>query len=669
KGIAQALANVGLVHRSLGAHAEAVQAYRRSLAVSESLGDKRAVAGTLISLASLESIRGEYAKALGSYGRALDLYTALKSKRGIAASLHGLGVVHRQLGEYREALEAYGRALELRKGLRDTEGAAETLNNMGSVYRFLREDEKALDAYRRALANKEALDDKAGMAAILNNIGSVHQERGELKKALAHFHRSLTMEEGLGDRPAIAEVLNNIGVVHQDLGEWENAMAFHQRALDVLAEVPGAVPRTRALWGLAIAHLGLERWSVAASRARDAVAVVTRFFMRLGEQQGATARGRWRGVFETGALAAMREGDAVDLAFFLESGRAGSLLESLSSREALHSVLIPDDLRAKEIAARDAEARAAAELRAAVAGGALDDIRRARKVFEEARAALENLIPRIQRSAKAGAAIAYPQVDGLSDIQKRLGAGEALVLYGLARKEALALVVRRQSARIVPLQEASEVLRAADALLLDGPPYVVPERVEGLTRLVVRPLELGEDVERVLVSPVGRLGRVPFALLMPDREVAYVQSGTTHGLLTQERHLRGEGVVALGDPDYGTMVGAGAVGHRGAAGMRLSPLPETRKGVAAIASVRLLGKEATEATLEKALAARERWRALHLACHGLIDPDQPMLSALALAADDENDGLLTCLEVFRLEVHADLVVLSGCETGKGKIYG
>ena len=61
------------------------------------------------------------------------------------------------------------------------------------------------------------------------------------------------------------------------------------------------------------------------------------------------------------------------------------------------------------------------------------------------------------------------------------------------------------------------------------------------------------------------------------------------------------------------------------------------------------------------------WRAVHLACHGLVDPERPMRSALALAPDAEHDGMLTYSEVFRLSVPADLAVLSACETGKGKI--
>ena len=143
---------------------------------------------------------------------------------------------------------------------------------------------------------------------------------------------------------------------------------------------------------------------------------------------------------------------------------------------------------------------------------------------------------------------------------------------------------------------------------------------------------------------------VPFALLGPDLEVAFVPSGTAYRVLQGLRDAEGEGVLALGDPQSGT------------------PLPATREEVTSVGDVCLLGKQATEAGLQKALAGRARWRAIHLACHGLIDTKRPTLSSLALTPDEENDGYLTCLEVFRMRIPADLVVLSACDTAKGRVY-
>ncbi|HLV81632.1 MAG TPA: CHAT domain-containing protein, partial [Chthonomonadaceae bacterium] len=63
--------------------------------------------------------------------------------------------------------------------------------------------------------------------------------------------------------------------------------------------------------------------------------------------------------------------------------------------------------------------------------------------------------------------------------------------------------------------------------------------------------------------------------------------------------------------------------------------------------------------------------ALHFACHGWLDPKLPLSSGLilsqpeALGNSEQDNGLLQAWEIFKLRLHADLVVLSACQTGLG----
>jgi CHAT domain-containing protein len=58
---------------------------------------------------------------------------------------------------------------------------------------------------------------------------------------------------------------------------------------------------------------------------------------------------------------------------------------------------------------------------------------------------------------------------------------------------------------------------------------------------------------------------------------------------------------------------------------------------------------------------------IHLAVHGVFDLDKPLNSALLLAADRNNDGLLRASDLYNLSLSADLVTLSACETALGKV--
>jgi CHAT domain-containing protein len=77
----------------------------------------------------------------------------------------------------------------------------------------------------------------------------------------------------------------------------------------------------------------------------------------------------------------------------------------------------------------------------------------------------------------------------------------------------------------------------------------------------------------------------------------------------------------------------------------------------------LLREEATSARLREALAGGDRLAALHLACHGIFDPEDPRRTGLVLT-----DGeVLAVDDLYGLEVQADLVVLSACHTGEGHL--
>jgi CHAT domain-containing protein len=83
--------------------------------------------------------------------------------------------------------------------------------------------------------------------------------------------------------------------------------------------------------------------------------------------------------------------------------------------------------------------------------------------------------------------------------------------------------------------------------------------------------------------------------------------------------------------------------------------------------VLLLGEEATLPRLRAVLPTRARWRSVHFACHAILDLDRPLLSALALTPDGADGGFLTALEIVRLSVSADLVVLAADDTGRGRL--
>ncbi len=648
-GEARTLGKMGNAHRNVGSYAQALELLESARKLQEDLGDRPGRASTLANIGRVHASLGLHALALEHLDRGLRLMEDLGDRFGAARALADIGVVHQQVGSYPRALEYLERALEIEEELGDRVGAAKALGNIGTVHQAVGSYARAIEYHERARTLMQELGDRDGVARSLANIGEVHRRLGSHARALEHLERALELQDDLGDRAAMVMTLTRIANVHRDLGSHVRALEYHERARALAKDLGALELEVRNLWGVATVSLKLGDSGEAARCAREAVEKLPLLEGRLSEDLGASARERWNPLLDTGVLAALRLDDPAEACFFLESDRAAGLLEALGGREALRAATIPLELAAEERETRASlEAARARQDRANRAGDRVV-ILAAREEVERARTSVLDAIAAVQRAAKARADVAYPKARSLAEIRNRLRDGEALVLYAMLPADSAALVATRDEARLVRLGPAKRIEDLCASLEAAGP--------AALREAITKPLGLPAGVRRILVSPDGVLSYVPFTMLVPDREIAYVPSGTTYDVLCDEGDLRGDGVLAIGDPDYG------AAPDSRVRGAQLVPLPATRAEAKAIGEVVLLGEDATPARFMLEIASRPRWRAVHIACHGLVDPERPLLSSLALTGGD-----LATLDVYRSAVPADLVVLSACETAKGKVY-
>lgn len=78
----------------------------------------------------------------------------------------------------------------------------------------------------------------------------------------------------------------------------------------------------------------------------------------------------------------------------------------------------------------------------------------------------------------------------------------------------------------------------------------------------------------------------------------------------------------------------------------------------------------SEATEKNFIQEAGEYSIIHIATHGLIDDENPMYSKIAFTANEKdtlNDGYLHTFELYNTQLNADMVVLSACNTGYGKI--
>jgi CHAT domain-containing protein len=201
---------------------------------------------------------------------------------------------------------------------------------------------------------------------------------------------------------------------------------------------------------------------------------------------------------------------------------------------------------------------------------------------------------------------------------------------------------------------------------------------------------------RLIVVPDGKLHLLPFdglksaegKYVLESHVVTYAPSATVFHLLRAPRNsdrtrlnFLGVGGVIYSKAEFVATKGGPSSNKAQAADLfgidpvAFSNLPGSKQEVTSIVGIvpgpskLLLDTNATEADLKSIPLAD--YRVIHLAVHGVASPQYPDRAALVLGSSitSGEDGLLQAREIRDLDLHADLVVLSACETGAGKLLG
>lgn len=216
--------------------------------------------------------------------------------------------------------------------------------------------------------------------------------------------------------------------------------------------------------------------------------------------------------------------------------------------------------------------------------------------------------------------------------------------------------------------------------------------------VLLRALPAETNRERLIVVPDGILNQLPFdilrdptgSFLVESRTITYTPASTVLTVLRTAKGAQAPRVTFLGVGDVpyqnqghvsSKLEKPTAVGQRiergfsDTFGTTLSDLPQTREEVLSVSKivgndgVLLLGPKATETAFKS--EPLSDFKIVHIAAHGFSDTQFPERSGLVLGVDSNSrdDGLLQVREIIRLHFNADLVTLSACNTGVGKLQG
>lgn len=688
---------LGSVNWQAENHAAAEAHYNRALAAALDTGSEEAGA-IYNNLGLIAQSRGDAYRALEYFDRAVHLATSRGEPTAEVICRLNIATSRRQLGQFRQALallneiqphylKLFGVDTQIRSDMADCLVSLNRLEEAAALYQQTRQDwlsdDARLFAARAALLQAQAaatIGDQAVARGLLDlaeaefaGLGEngltalVHLRRGQLALhagdpalALSHADEAACRFEAESQAQFQAETLLLKADALLGLNRPQDAGAILARTLDLargcaspsllysahlslgrLAEHEGYV--LRALRRYAAAEAVLERMQ------RNLTVTLRPAFL-------ASKLDAQRARF--GLL--LRQGDLASAFETAERTRAQIMLGYLSGRESLRWV--GGDPTALALAHKLDTLRGryhALVSRAGDPGGLMGG------AAPDSLVALERQMRQLTEQLHLQQPEAVPDMEkppGVAQLQRALGADEALLAYFDDGARLHAFLIDRGGIEHAALDvTAAEIARALDQLQRNlsralaagvdraGPALLAPAKIilRRLWLALLAPLMARAGArKRLYVVPFGQLHTLPFNLLHDGVryliELVEVVTLTSASLLLRPPPIRPVGArIVVHDND----------GH----------LPNVEREAAILQSLY------PAVVRSGAEANRDALRAppgqiLHIAAHGAYRTDNPDFSHITLA-----DGRLQTDELLQLDLGYELVTLSACETGRGRI--
>ena len=692
-----ALTSLGKIYTDAAEWQKALEFYNQALPVFKSINSKQNEAITLNNIGIAYSSLGEEQKGLDYLQQSLPLLRAGTDKNSEAFTLLSIGRVYRRLGEYEKARGYYSQVQAIQKetGNRALEG--EVLDEIGLAYSAEGQNEKAVESHSRAVEIQRAVGNVRREALALNNLGDDYNLLGQPDKAQEQFTQALSISRSISELRSVASSLGGIARAEQKRG---NLAAARKNIEESLALRETIRSRSGSLQLRASYRATLEK--------------AYEFYIDLLMQQH--AKDPMQG-YDAEALAAS------------ERGRARSLLEQLSeARVDIRHGVDPVLIEKERDLTRVLNAKAQREMQIRARKGSVDELAMLQREISVLEDEYQQVQARIRESSPQYAELTQPRPLGVKNIQQQLDPNSVLVEYALGEERSYVWVVTSESLKTYQLPKRAEIEKIAhqvsDSLVARSVFKSLETPAQRRSRIAAADTEFeraGRELSRMILAPAvaefgrkrlivvadGALQYVPFAALSVATVGTYRPLVLAHEVVSlpsasafavQRRNLENrtpapKAVAVIADPVFSVadvrFKGTAPKDPSGGDSSRIiEHLPAGPSGQMSIPRLPFTRSEADQilavapaASSMKALDFRanraiatsgelSKYRYVHFATHGYLDTTRAGLSAIVLSLVDPEgkpvDGFLRVHDIYNLNLPAELVVLSACETGLGK---
>lgn len=638
---------------------------------------------------------------------------------------HNMGSNYESLGQPDSAIIYYQKSLELSRRLENPFDITQTLINIGDIYLYSGDHRNALLYYNEALEYNRITNRPISIAENLTKIAAVAIEQEDYKTAESFSRDALALLEEAGSLRRRTDVLLLLADIKMLQKKYAKAEAYIQEGLEVVeqSDLPAYKAKVHALHGKLYAEK--EQWERSLSeykKVRDFSRFQTistrlksnmnlaRAYNKVGDEKaftladqafemidstrtniaGLTFRGgNFRDYaafyYEVAGWHISDDGDAEKAFELIEAAKARVLLDKMAEAENNmfgrldESTLIKKQQLLKKI---DKKHRL---LNQAAPNTGKEQLRNELKNLEFE---YEVFLNEVRQKLPEWKNFEYPSSVNLADARSMLDESAALLEYAFAGNSLVRVMISADniSASVVDSiqskpakQYIEEEVRAFRQDIINRQEQIDVQHL--YEQLIPSEKEMRRSkISELVIIADGALSYLPFealnnskGYLIEQYNVKYLPSASIYPLINSPHRSTEFELLALAGsgfeetPEFST---------QNRSQTNYASLPSTIMEVDSIATYfenprTLKNEEVTEAALGSYDLAQFQF--LHFATHADIDEFNPSQSGLILSKKSDveslfgEDGRLNSNEIAELQLNADLVTLSACNTGMGKL--
>lgn len=268
----------------------------------------------------------------------------------------------------------------------------------------------------------------------------------------------------------------------------------------------------------------------------------------------------------------------------------------------------------------------------------------------------------------------------VSDLQKSLPEDHAILSYFEGESRLYTFMITSKRLEIFNEPKGDDYQKQPTALR-NAIKYNIQSAFDKSARTLYELLipDISNDIQKLIIIPDGILGTIPFeALVNPEStgdqykdltyllaeyDVSYDYSATLYveRMQSEESQETQRDILLMAPVEFDRSTG---MGNLKGTEKELQSIQYLFQGNDLQVESRLMA-DASENFVKN--SALDQYKYLHFATHGLVHESEPELSRIFLSSSEGEDGSLYTGEIYNLRINAELVTLSACETGLGKV--